>query len=117
MWRWNCFVFGAGRGAGERRIDCLYEVKVCIGQGGWFVKAAACIAENYPVPKDLCAAFFRVLSNRPVTLKFLNQHFGSLAPDPVRRNFLMTKTCEKTAPCHPRRRLIDAQWQSRRGRF
>ena len=34
MWRWNCFVFGAGRGAGERRIDRLYEVKVCIGQGG-----------------------------------------------------------------------------------
>ena len=96
MWRWNCFVFGAGRGAGERRIDRLYEVKVCIGQGGGgFVKAAACIAENYPVPKDLCAAVFRVLSHRAVTLKFFKQHFGSLAADPRLAKFSDDKNMRK----------------------
>jgi hypothetical protein len=61
------------------------------------LKAAACIAENYPVPKNLRAAVFRVLSNRPVTLKFLKQHFGSLAADPCSSKFSddknMTKNC------------------------
>ena len=89
MWRWNCFVFGVGRGAGERLTDRLYEVKVGIGQGLWSMNAPACIAENYHIPKDLCAAVFRVLSNCLGTLKFIKQYLATWLSIPIGRELTL----------------------------